>query len=176
MIKLNLGCGENKLAGWENHDSDVDIRMSLPWPNEHADFILCEHCVEHIPQYDAIRFFQECQRVLKRGGVARIIVPSIEQILACNDPEYHKFAAKWRKSDPGPRSSAAAIIYAHGHQAAWTASLLGTLLNFAGFDKVKQLRPGISEHMALSGVDGHHKIIGARFNAIESCIFEGTAR
>ena len=47
VLKLNLGCGTNKLDGWENHDVDVDLRAPLPWPDGAAEFILLERVLEH---------------------------------------------------------------------------------------------------------------------------------
>ena len=174
-MKLNLGCGDNKLPGWVNKDADVDISRRLPFKNESADYILCEHCVEHIPYYRAIEFFRECRRVLKLAGVARIIVPSIEQIWKTADDEYCEFTTRWQKVGPTPRGAMSAILYAHGHKTAWTASLLEATLYFAGFDKVKKCWPHVSEHVELNGVDGHHHMIGRRFNEIESIVFVGSA-
>ncbi len=79
-MKLNLGCGTNKLLDWQNHDADVDISKRLPFGDRTADFIFIEHCVEHIAYYEAIEFFKECHRVLAPGGTLRVVVPSVEKI------------------------------------------------------------------------------------------------
>jgi predicted SAM-dependent methyltransferase len=63
MRKLNLGCGGNILAGWENHDMDVDITKPLQYEDNSIDFIFIEHCVEHTTTPDAVRFFAECLRI-----------------------------------------------------------------------------------------------------------------
>jgi hypothetical protein len=173
-LRLNLGCGDNKLAGWENHDADVDISKPLPWKGGVAAYILAEHVVEHVGYYDALKFFGECRRVLRAGGVLRVCVPSIEQIMRCGDGDYYRFTQKWQKLGATARGAMDAILHAHGHRAAWTASLLECSLVYCGFTNVVQCRPHQSEHAELRGVEGHHKVIGEKFNTIESCIFEGT--
>lgn len=175
-MKLNLGCGQNKLQnGWENHDADVDITQRLPYPDDVVDFILCEHCVEHVPQWLAIVFFKECHRILKPGGVARIIVPSVVQIWKRSTRDYIKFTNQWVKdAEPDVRTAMSNIIYQHGHQAIWSASLLEALLFFAGFPKIEPWTPGKSLHPELVGVDGHGKVITEEYNEIESCVMEAT--
>ena len=173
MIKLNFGCGENRLEGWKNHDKDVDISKTLPYPDNYADFIFCEHCVEHIDYYSAIKFFKECHRVLKPNGVARITVPSLSSIMNRADDDYCKFTTKWQKLGSNRRGAMHAILYAHGHKTAWTADLLLSTLYYCGFDRMMLEVPGRSDHPELQNVEGHHKIIGDHFNNIESCVCEG---
>jgi len=170
--KLNLGCGTNKIPGWENYDADVDITKPLPWPDSSAAYIVIEHCVEHVPYKAAIEFFKEAHRVLMPGGVLRVTVPSLEQIAASNDADYLKFTQKWQPLGPTKRGAAHAIIYAHGHEVAWNAQLMRDTLWFAGFDDVRKEDPGWSEDEILRGVEGHATVIGDKFNKIESCTHE----
>jgi SAM-dependent methyltransferase len=173
MIGLNFGCGTNRIEGWKNFDAEINIEKPLPFPGRHADFIFAEHVVEHVDYYSAIRFFKEALRVLKSGGVFRIVVPSIEQIQNCVDPAYYKFASKWGLS-ADVRGAMFAILYAHGHKTAWTASLMSATLFYAGFDQIQQREPHLSDYPELCYVEGHHKVIGDKFNAIESLVFEAT--
>lgn len=176
MMKVNLGCGSNRLKGWSNYDSEVDIAKPLPFADATVDFILCEHCMEHIAQYEAINFLKECRRVIKENGVARIIVPSLEQIQQRATPEYFKFSMKYRDCGLGPtlRGACDNIIYAFGHKAVWTASLLKAVMAYCGFDPVMECISGRSGYPELCGVDGHGKVIGDEFNRMESVIVEGT--
>ena len=80
-MKLHLGCGKVFLDGWENHDSDVDICKPLPFVNDSVDFIFTEHVIEHITPSDGWRFFVECKRVLRVGGVIRTAFPDAARIL-----------------------------------------------------------------------------------------------
>lgn len=175
MKKINLGCGNNILHGWENHDAEIDIAKPLPWGPGSVDCILCEHCIEHVAYYQAIDFFKECHRILKPDGVMRIAVPSLEQIMRCSDPEYFKFTTRFHQQGATVRGAMHSILYQFGHQAAWTDSLLEATIFFAGFDRVvKCCAPNQSDHDELRNIDGHGKIISARFNAVETIIWEGT--
>lgn len=174
-MKINFGCGTNRLPGWTNVDSEVDISKPLPYPDDAAELILCEHCVEHVTQYQAIEFFKECRRVLKPGGIVRIVVPSIEQIRACNDQEYFSFTTRFHKEGATSRGAMHNIIACHGHKAIWTISILEALLEYVGFKNIKRENPGASSHPQLCNVEGHHKVITKRWNDIESCVAEATA-
>jgi len=172
LRRFNLGCGTNKMTGWENHDADVDITKRLPWPDNSASHISIEHCVEHVPYKAAIEFFKEALRVLAPGGKLRVTVPSLEQIAKCEERDYWQFTTKWQKVGPTKRGSMHAIIYAHGHETAWNAQLMRDTLFFAGFDDVKEWTPGQSDDPVLRGVEGHGRVIGDKFNLIESCSHE----
>lgn len=175
MIGINVGCGTNHLAGWQNYDAEVDITKPLPFASDCADFILAEHVVEHVPYDDALAFFRECRRVLKPSGVVRIAVPSIERIWREADEDYVRFVhSKGWAPTPDKRGAILAILNCHGHQAPWTASLLAVSLYLAGFDDVKARDPGLSDHFELSGVEGHGRVIGEAFNSIETVICEAS--
>lgn len=176
MIKLNLGCGTNILKGWGNHDDDVDISKPLPWGDDVASFIFAEHVVEHITYSQALDFFKECHRVLHPGGVCRIAVPSIERVFMHATPEYAKFAERWVPDDGTDfrRRAMTNILFRHGHQTAWTEALLDATLFYAGFNLTCAVDPLWSEHPELLGIEGHGKVIGDKFNRIETVVVEAT--
>lgn len=172
-IKLNFGCGENRITGWCNYDEEVDITQPLPFEDDHADFIFAEHVVEHVDYRAALKFFAECRRVLKPGGVIRIAVPSLENIWKRGDQDYFNFVRKWAPS-ADRRGAMHAIINAHGHKAIWTQGLLEACLFYAGFEDIEGCEPGKSIHPDLVAVEGHGRVIGERFNWIETAVVEGT--
>lgn len=171
LVKLNFGCGKNKLAGWVNYDREIDIAKPLPFADGYADFIFAEHVVEHVPYKAAYAFLRECRRVLKPGGTVRIAVPSIEQVLAHADDAYVQFTKRWAP-EAGKRGAVRSLIEAHGHECGWTGGLLATTLYAAGFDHVQPCCVGESMRDDLRGVEGHHKIIGEKMNLIETVVCE----
>lgn len=173
-MRLNLGCGDNRLPPpWQNHDADVDITEPLPWPDDSAQFIVIEHCVEHVSYYEAIEFFKECYRVLKIGGVLRVTVPSLTQVMNCGDQEYFDWLhAKGWAPTADDRGAMHAMLYCHGHKTAWNALLMEATLYYCGFNSPRKQKLNWSSHPDLCGVEGHAKVIGAKFNAIESITFE----
>jgi predicted SAM-dependent methyltransferase len=85
-VKLQFGCGGNRLEGWQNYDSEIDIaKPPLPFRDAYADFIFAEHVLEHVPLQEAIRFLRDCHRILKPGGTIRLAVPSIVRIRQFSD-------------------------------------------------------------------------------------------
>lgn len=175
-MRINLGCGTNRIMGWSNHDADVDITKRLPWEDNVASFVFAEHVVEHVPYTEALCFFTECHRVLRAGGVCRIAVPSVERVWQMATPEYGKFTERWVKADglDYRRRAMTNILFRHGHRAPWTEGLLCASLFYAGFKSVLPRAPGYSEHVELRGVEGHGKVIGDEFNAIETVVVEAT--
>jgi predicted SAM-dependent methyltransferase len=85
--KLNLRCGKRLLAGWTNcdfHSADSrvvshDLRCPLPFQDGQFDFVYHSHVLEHLRPIDAENLLLECCRVLRSGGVLRVVIPDLEQ-------------------------------------------------------------------------------------------------
>lgn len=172
-VRLNFGCGTNRLEGWQNFDSEIDITKRLPFDDASADFILAEHVVEHVEYRQALAFMRECRRVLKAGGTARFAVPSIEKVWRNADAEYFAFVKRWAKQE-GLRPAIQALLDCHGHKAPWTESLLMVTAYQAGFDQVKACEPLHSDIPDLDRIEGHHRVIGEKFNWIETVVVEAS--
>lgn len=87
---LNLGSGGRGKPGWINVDAYpapgvtclFDCRKQLPFSDNTARGIYTEHFFEHIDYTEEVPYFlSECRRVLKPGGVLRIVVPDAEQYI-----------------------------------------------------------------------------------------------
>ena len=166
MRKLNLGCGGNILAGWENHDMDVDITKPLQYEDNSIDFIFIEHCVEHTTTPDAVRFFAECLRILNYEGTLRVAVPSADKIMDLADAGYLTWHGQSGFGDGTKRGAVRSILLDHGHLSAWNHSILESCLFAAGFDPDKIYGCDFSE------LEGHGKVIGDHNNKIETIIME----
>jgi predicted SAM-dependent methyltransferase len=91
MTYVNLGCGQryNRDGAWLNYDfvpssEDViqaDLRRCIPLADETATVVYHSHVLEHFDKSDGVLFLRECHRVLAPGGVLRIAVPDLEQIV-----------------------------------------------------------------------------------------------
>lgn len=88
-IRLNLGCGDNVIEGWENYDlhpSCGDVKpldlnyLPLPFPDNHADRIRVSQVLEHL-ECHPFEFIQECHRILKPGGTLFVGLPSFSHSL-----------------------------------------------------------------------------------------------
>ncbi|GAA3296771.1 hypothetical protein GCM10020218_080700 [Dactylosporangium vinaceum] len=84
-LRLHLGCGSHRLAGWTNidladpaADLRVDVRNGLPFDDGIAESVYIAHLLEHV-EYprEAETVLRECRRVLRDGGLLRIVVPDL---------------------------------------------------------------------------------------------------
>ena len=54
-----------------------DLRKPLPWPTGSAEAVYSSHTLEHLSRREGRRFVAECHRVLRPGGVVRVVVPDL---------------------------------------------------------------------------------------------------
>jgi len=103
MKLLNLGCGMRTHPSWTNVDFKAraegviehDLLKGLPFADESFDAVYHSHLLEHFPKSYAPIFLKECFRVLRPGGVIRVVVPDLEQIARL----YLSFLEKADKGD-----------------------------------------------------------------------------
>lgn len=89
VIYLNLGCGDTYFPEWNNcdllprrHINSVDLRRPLPFAADTFDAVYCSHLLEHLVPAAGERLVNDIMRVLRPGGVVRIVVPDLQQICA----------------------------------------------------------------------------------------------
>jgi len=58
-----------------------DLRRGLPFNDNSVDVIYHSHFLEHLYKEDAEKFLKECYRILKPGGLMRVVVPDLEVVL-----------------------------------------------------------------------------------------------
>lgn len=88
MKALNLGCGQRFHPDWTNIDKVArpgvrvhDLSQRMPFTAEEFDVVYLSHVLEHFSKTEGIDLLRECNRVCRRGGVIRIVVPDLEQII-----------------------------------------------------------------------------------------------
>jgi SAM-dependent methyltransferase len=59
-----------------------DLTKPFPWPDESVDVVYSSHTLEHMTREQGRAFLGECHRVLKRGGVLRIVVPDLAVLVS----------------------------------------------------------------------------------------------
>ena len=90
-IKLvNIACGDVyiKNNNWVNLDiisnnkyvTKINLLNKLPFLDNSVDAIYCSHFLEHIPIDKVSNFLHECFRILKKGGVLRLVLPDFESL------------------------------------------------------------------------------------------------
>jgi len=58
-----------------------NLREKLPWADDSVDVVYSSHTLEHFTKPEGRQFLEECHRVLRCGGVVRIIVPDLSSII-----------------------------------------------------------------------------------------------
>jgi predicted SAM-dependent methyltransferase len=85
---LNFGCGGTFHSDWTNIDTvpvspDVirhDLMQPFPFADATFDAVYGSHVFEHLEPAAAQVLLMDCGRVLKPGGVIRLVVPDLEAI------------------------------------------------------------------------------------------------
>jgi SAM-dependent methyltransferase len=86
---LNVGCGTRFHPDWINVDLIPsapqviahDLRRGLPFTDNTFDVVYHSHVLEHFPKNNVRHFMRECFRVLRPGGILRVVVPDLEGIV-----------------------------------------------------------------------------------------------
>jgi SAM-dependent methyltransferase len=98
MKKLNVGCGRDIRAGYVNLDivpfREVDLICDLdafpyPFADNEFDEVFCQHVLEHVT--DLVRAVEELHRILKPGGLLKVIGPYFASHMAFTDPTHKHF-------------------------------------------------------------------------------------
>jgi len=85
-MRLNLGCGSKKIAGWINVDkfatSATDEVFDLeqfpwPWADDSVEEVLMAHVLEHLGADTSVylQIIKELYRVCRDGATIKIVVP-----------------------------------------------------------------------------------------------------
>jgi len=80
-VKLGL-IDKSYLTKWPKFEL-VDIRKRLPVDDSIINYIYCSHVLEHFERWEAKNILMESKRkrVLKKGGVIRIVLPDIDKLI-----------------------------------------------------------------------------------------------
>jgi predicted SAM-dependent methyltransferase len=184
---LHIGAGDNHLDGWLNTElcprADqifLDATRPFPLPAAAFDYVYSEHMIEHIPYAAAVGMVRECHRILKPGGVIRIVTPDLRfltRLLEAETPEvraYLAYAHAAHRIDGPPGSAVHAVnhfVRAWGHQFIYDAASLMALLAAAGFMEVATRELDASAHAPLRGLAKTDRM-PAGFLAMESLTVE----
>jgi predicted SAM-dependent methyltransferase len=86
---VNLGCGTHFDARWINidfistneHVMSHNLINGIPLADSSVSVVYHSHLLEHFSKAQAVKFINECYRVLKPGGIIRIATPDLERII-----------------------------------------------------------------------------------------------
>lgn len=151
--RLNWGCGNTGEPGWVNSDLkegpgiDIigDIRDGLPLPDDDFDYIVSIHALPMISIPDLVPVLEELSRVLKPGGVLRLVLPDVDKGIAA----YLRGDGSQFLVPDEDSSSLGGKFVTHMLWYGWTVTLftkdfIEELLVKAGFSSVHHCEIGVS--------------------------------
>lgn len=169
-FNIHLGCGKTRYDGWINLDAyevpgitDVvwDLRYGIPVDDSSCSLLYSEHLLEHFSVADCVALLRERYRVLQPGGVVRIAMPSLEEVvdIYVND--------SWQEQDfikndtfKFVKSRAELInmsFYWWGHRWLYDREELHRRLNEAGFSIVCDREWGDSVYSELQNLESRRE-------------------
>lgn len=138
-MKLNIGCGYNRLDGWLNLDASPDSAADrimpahdLAFPDASVTEIKAQQLVEHLGFFRTRFFLAECWRVLVPGGALTLETPHIEKtfgVFLAGDRRAKEAALGWIYGSETPGMN---------HLYCFPGDLLAEIIAGAGFE-VKNL-------------------------------------
>lgn len=160
-LRINIGNGPFKHPGWINVDCRInfksddltcDLRRKWPLRSGSAKYIFSEHVFEHFGYPHEIgHVLSECYRVLKPGGVLRVIVPNADRYLRAYAENDQEFVHKVGGDSATSLSLINTMMRENGfHRYAYNYEELESVLKRAGFANVSPSALGASKHQDLN--------------------------
>lgn len=147
-IKLNLGCGQQKLEGYVNidkYDHHADLHMdieNIKLPENSVDEILGIHIFEHLNPHKVEGLVSDWYRILKSGSKLILEMPNIEEL--CKDfvtanEENRKLLNLCIYGSYDTFTEGKTINITSPHLWGWYPKTVTELLEKAGFKNIKIL-------------------------------------
>jgi predicted SAM-dependent methyltransferase len=170
-IMLNIGCGDQLHPGFINIDYywlpglDLcwDIANPLPFQDASIAGVFTEHCLEHLTLKAAENFVSDVFRILRPGGILRVVVPDAELFLRAyvNSAEgsFSSFPNPYDQclmmEGSTPMAVVNSIFRDHGHQYAYDYEALHMLLNNFPFTNIYRVgfRSGCNPRLLIDNED-----------------------
>jgi len=164
---LEFGAGGTKRNGWVTTDVSwrsenyLDVTATWPMADETVDFLFSDNVVEHLSLGGARVAFREACRVLKPGGILRVVTPDIGELTRAylSTPE-ESDGLKTQLIEEGYLVENQVdllrfVFQDDGHASGylWDKDALETELRLAGFSGVVFHAPGQSKHDQLRNLD-----------------------
>lgn len=163
-VSLHIGSGGHYIRRWINIDRDLvppldlvaDIAASIPFRSGSVDYIHSEDFIEHVDGEAGKRFLREAHRVLKIGGVMRLLTPDlrlvVERVYLRREEPHAGWCERYLEAR-GPCEALNMHLRMNGeHRFVWDEEHLHEELRAAGF-RVKRVRCNASRDPWLRWLD-----------------------
>ena len=160
---LYLGCGNHRMEKFTHVDLNIgknksgypdifcDISNHIPLPNNHAELVFSRGTMEHLKYSELINCFLENYRILKKGGVVRMLVPDFDIMIKkylnkkCETQQEDEMK-RWDLYERMPVNGVAetfvnSVLY-HDHYYLHNFDTLSKALKKCGFVNIRKVLPG----------------------------------
>jgi predicted SAM-dependent methyltransferase len=151
-LLLHLGSGTQSKDGWVNVDlagDPVDLAWNLarplPLPPGCVHGVFSEHVLEHLPFEAGLGLLRQAHRVLRPGGIVRIVVPDGGRLLASYMDGGRGFIEETRAGRPTRMTAVNELFYWYRHCWIYDAETLTLALEAAGFEQARQREFGATD-------------------------------
>jgi predicted SAM-dependent methyltransferase len=167
--KLQIGAGPLGIDGWLNSDliaGDVylDLERPLPLPDRSFAYAFGEHVIEHIAEHRVDGLLSELHRILRPGGVLRLVTPDLRKLIELYEDRSDQISradyGAWLGGLTGKRYDQPAQLLNDnlrlwGHRHIYDEQELAARLRAAGFAAVERVEPLVSAHGPLNDLERH---------------------
>ena len=150
LVSLRIYPRSQAAIAWPANILRLDLRRALPFAAQRFSAVYSSHTFEHLHRQEALALARECHRVLKPGGICRVIVPDLAAIIQRylqrgSSPETPDNAGDRLMEEllvhpaapaPGMLGLYHRLLGFHQHKWMYDARSLANLLGEAGFDDV----------------------------------------
>jgi predicted SAM-dependent methyltransferase len=166
--KFHLGCGTIfikdylNIGWWEHLGKDTlyaapngvegavlynhDLVEGIPAADNSLDVVYHSHMLEHLSYAEGIDFIAACYRVLKPGGILRVLVPDLglwcQNYVADNSFFFDEYRRGALNDDkvlyPTKGSVFMGMLHNHGHKMGYDFDTLSALLARTGFERIRR--------------------------------------
>lgn len=180
-LQLHIGSGPYNLDGWINLDIypaqlSTNVLWGLPFTDGQCRYVFLSHLLEHLfYPTDANSLLEDIYRILRPGGVVRIVVPDIAQCIRAyqeNDSAFFQQRIEhWGAGDGNATRLEHFLSYAgagpdpawlfEAHKFGYDFETLQRALQRVGFKTIIRSSFMASTHDALR-VDQHSQVASAK--------------
>lgn len=159
---------------WPANTKWMDLTKKFKYEDGSVSYIYSSHTFEHFSFAESTFVLSECYRVMKKGGIIRIIVPDFEAVLEVylklkkEDPAKAALAFTNQSGYfeiPQPESLRGAVKYyfqrKNNHRFLYDEAALSGQLSAAGFSNIKRKTFGDSLIPEIRNVDMELRFKGA---------------
>ena len=184
---LYLGCGNHRMPKFTHVDLNIskrlrgfpdifaDITKHIPLPDNHVSLIFSRGTMEHLKYAELVNCLLENYRILKKGGVVRMLVPDFDIMIKRYQTKEHTNVPSpemnsWDLYERLPRNGVSETftyraLY-HDHYYLHNFDTLSNVLKKCGFVNIRKVEvPGdtivteISDILKEAEVGRHHEVL-----------------